>query len=168
MPRLLEQPVAARLGLALLACGLGLRLRQEVARLRLRRVHDLGALTLRFGAVALDLGLALLQLALLRAHLLLGPLQLRRRRRLCVPLERVGELGRGADQVERVHPHGVAGRLDVRGLARSLEHPQLRLELSGVAPEGVERLADALLLVAVAGPQLVQTWKRGQPRGRTL
>jgi hypothetical protein len=38
-----------------------------------------------------------------------------------------------------------------------------------VAPEGVERLADALLLVAVAGAmKLVQTGKRGQTRGRTL
>ena len=57
----------------------------------------------------------------------------------------------------------------LRGLARRLEHAQLRLELGGVAPEGVERLADALLLVAVAGAlELFQTRKRGQPRGRTL
>ena len=124
---------------------------EEVAGLGLRGVHDLGALALRLGAVALDLGLALLQLALLRAHLLLGALQLRRGRRLRVALERVGELGGGADQVERVHADGVAGRLDVGGLARGLEHAQLRLQLGGVAAEGVERLADALLLVAVAG-----------------
>ncbi len=64
--------------------------------------------------------------------------------------------------MERVHAHGVAGRLDIGGLARRLKHPQLRLELGGVAPEGVERLADALLLVAVAGAmELFQTGKRG-------
>ena len=93
MARLLEQPVAARLGLAQLARRVGVRLRQEVAGLGLRGVDDLGALALRLGAVALDLGLALLQLALLRAHLLLGALQLRCRRGLRVALERVGELG---------------------------------------------------------------------------
>ena len=132
---------------------------------RLGGGQDLGALALRLGPVALDLGLALLQLVLLRAHLLLGALELRCGGGLGVALERVGELGGGADQVQRVHPDGVPGRLDVGGLARRLEHAELRLQLGGVAAEGVERLADALLVVAVAGAlKLLHRRKRGQPR----
>ena len=50
-------------------------------------------------------------------------------------------------------------------------HPdaQLRLELGRVAAEGVERLADALLVVPLAGAlELLQARERGQTRGRTL
>ena len=49
--------------------------------------------------------------------------------------------------------------------ARSLEHAELRLQLGGVAAERVERLADALLVVAVTGaPKLLDGRKRGQSR----
>jgi hypothetical protein len=166
---LLEQAVAAGLGLAKLTGGVGVRLRQELAGLGLRRVDDLGALALGLGPVALDLGLALLQLELLRAHFLLGPLHLRRGRGLRVALERIGELRRRSDQMKRVHADRMTGGLDVGGLARRLQHAQLRLQLGGVAAERVERLADAGLVVAVARAlELLQARKRGQSRGRTL
>ena len=75
-------------------------LAEQVSCLGLRGGQDLRALALRLGAVALDLGLALLQHVLLLAHFLLGALELRRGGGLRVALERVGELGGGADQVE--------------------------------------------------------------------
>ena len=169
MARLLEQPVAARLGLAQLARRVGVRLREQVACLALGGGHDLGALALGLGAVALDLGLALLQLVLLLAHLLLRALELGRGGGLGVALEHVGELGGGADQVQRVHAHGVAGRLDVRGRPRGLEDAELRLQLGGVAAEGVERLAHALLVVALAGAlKLLDGRERRQPCRGTL
>ena len=52
--------------------------------------------------------------------------------------------------MQRVHAHGVPGRLDVGTLARGLEHAQLGLKLGRVAAEGVERLAHAILVVALA------------------
>ena len=166
---LLEQPVAARLGLAQLARRVGVRLREQVAGLALGGGHDLGALALRLGAVALDLGLALLQLVLLRAHLFLGALELRRRGGLRVALEHVGELGGGADEVQRVHAHRVAGRLDVRGRPRGLQDAELRLQLSRVAAEGVERLANALLVVPLAGALKLLDGREGrQPCCGTL
>src|SRR5918993_2257451 len=165
MTRLLEQPVAASLGLPQLASRIGGRLRQLLAGLGLRSVHDLGALALRLGAIALDLGLALLQLVLLRAHLLLSALHLRSRSGLRIALERIRELGRCADQVEGVHPDRMPGGLDVRRLPRGLQHAQLRLQLRRVAPERVERLTDALLVVSVARAlKLLETGKRGQSR----
>jgi hypothetical protein len=166
--RLLEQSVPAGLGLAQLPRRVGIRLRDEVARLGLRSIEDLGALALGLGAIALDLGLALLELALLRAHLLLRALQLGRGRGLGVALERVGELGCGPDQVEGVHPDGVPGRLDVGRLPRGLEHAELCLQLRRVAAEGIERLADALLVVALALPELLEGGDRGQCREGTL
>jgi hypothetical protein len=161
--RLLEEAAPAGLGLAELARRLGLRLLDQLAGLGLRGVEDLGPLALGLGAVTLDLGLARLQLALAGAHLLLRALELRGRRGLRVALERVGELGGGADQMERVHAHGVAGRLDVRGLARGLEHAELCLQLRRVPPERVEGVADAALVVALAGAaELLQRWQRRQ------
>ena len=136
--------LAARLGLAHLGRRVAVRVREQLARLVLGRVQDLGPLALALVAVALDLGLVRLQLALRAPDLLLGPAHLRGRGGLRVALERVGELGGGADQVQRVHPDGVTGRLDVGGLARRLEHAQLRLELQRVAAERVEGLADAV------------------------
>ena len=169
VPRLLEQPVPARLGLAQLARRVGVGLAEQVAGLGLGGGEDLRALALRLAAVALDLGLALLELVLLLAHLLFGALELRGGRGLGVALERVGELGGGADQVQRVHADGMPGRLDVGGLVRGLEHAELRLQLGGVAAEGVERLAHALLVVALTGAlELLHGRQRGQTRGRTL
>ena len=76
--RLLEQPCAARLGLAELLRGVAVaRSASSCARLVAGRVQDLGALALALGAVALELGLALLQLALAPPDLLLGAPQLR-------------------------------------------------------------------------------------------
>ena len=103
-----------RLGLLQLGGRVGMRLREELARLVPRCVQHLGALALALLAVALDLGLALLQLDLPAAHLLLGPAELSGRGVLRVALERVGELGGGADEMERVHPDRVPGRLDRR------------------------------------------------------
>ena len=61
------------------------------------------------------------------------------------------------------------GRLDVGGRASGLEHAKLGLELGGVAPEGIERLAHTLLVVALAGAlELLHGRKRGQSRSRTL
>src|SRR6185312_5456267 len=57
--RLLEQAAALRLGLLELARGVGVRLREELARLVPRGVQHLRALALALLAVALDLGLAL-------------------------------------------------------------------------------------------------------------
>ena len=62
--------------------------------------------------------------------------------RLRVALDHVGELGRLADQVQRVHPDGVAGRLDAARAAGRLEDAELGLQLDDVAAEGVERVAD--------------------------
>jgi hypothetical protein len=149
---LLEEPVPARLGFLQLARRVAVRVREQLARLVAGGVHHLGALALRFLAVALDLGLALLQLALPAPHLLLGALELRRRSRLRVALDRVRELGGRTDQVQRVHPDRVARRLDVlrTAAARGLQHLQLRLELRRVSAEGIEGLLDALGIEAVA------------------
>ena len=52
---------------------------------------------------------------------------------------------------------------------RGLEDAELRLQLSRVAAEGVERLAHALLVVALTGAlELLHGRQRGQTRGRTL
>jgi hypothetical protein len=169
MARLLEEPVPARLGLAQLARRVGVRLAQQIAGLGFGGSEDLRALALRLAAVALDLGLALLQLVLLLAHLFFGALELRGGGGLGVALERVGELGCGADQVQRVHADGMPGGLDVGGLVCGLEHAELRLQLRRVAAEGVERLAHALLVVALAGAlELLHGRQRGQTRGGTL
>ncbi|MBA2461456.1 MAG: hypothetical protein H0V45_06795 [Actinobacteria bacterium] len=145
-------------------------LREQLTGLRLRGIRDLGALALRLDAVALDLGLALLQLALLGRHLLLRALQLRGGCVLSVALERVGELRGRADQVESVHANGVTRGVDVRRLARGLQNAKLRLELRGMAPEGVERVAHALLVEALArAAKLINRRQRSQRRyGRTL
>ena len=148
MAGLLEQPVALGLGLLKLTRRVRMRLRQQLARLVPRRVEHVGALALALLAVPLDVGLALLKLALAPAHFLLGATELRGGRVLRVALDRVGELGGGADHVQRVHADGVARRLDRGGGARSgagdLEHAQLRLQLGCVAAEGVERLPYSL------------------------
>jgi hypothetical protein len=53
--------------------------------------------------------------------------------------------------VQRVHPDGVPGGLDVRrGLAGCLEDAELCLELRAVAPERVECLAHLVGVVAAA------------------
>jgi hypothetical protein len=69
--------------------------------------------------------------------------------------------------VEGIHPDGVAGRLDVlRAPAGGLEDAQLRLELSRMAAERLERLLHLLGVVAVAGARkILDPWERGQ-RGR--
>ena len=157
MARLLEQAAALRLGLLQLARRVGVRLREQLARLVPRGVQHLGALALALLAVALDLGLALLQLVLAAAHLFLGLPELRRGGVLRVALDRVGELGGRADEVQRVHADRVARRLDGRGAPCRLEHAELRLELRGMAAEGVEGLARALGIEAVPGA-------RGCPR----
>ena len=147
--RLLEQAVA--LGLRLLQLGgrVGVGLREQLARLVPRGVQHLGALALALLAVALDLGLARLQVDLAAAHLLLGLAELGGRRVLRVALDRVGELGGGADEMERVHPDRVPGRLDGRRPAGRLEHAELRLQLGGMPAEGVEGLANVLRVEAV-------------------
>ena len=150
MTRLLEQPRAPGLGLAKLLRRLRVRPREQLASLLVRRSQDLRTLPLAVHAVALDVGLLRLDLALAAPDLLLGTSELRRRGVLGVALERVGELGRGTNQMEGVHPHGMAGGLDVRGAARGLDHPQLSLELGRVAAEGVERVLHLLAVVAVA------------------
>ena len=81
-------------------------------------------------------------------------------------LERVGELGCGANEMEGVHAHRVTGRVDARGLARGLQHAQLRLQLERVAAERVERLADPFGLEAavLALRQVLQAREGGERR----
>ena len=145
MARLLEQSAALRLRLLELAGRVGVRLREQLARLVAGGVQHLGALALAFEPVTLDLRLAVLQLALAAAHLFLGLPELGAGGGLRIALDRVGELGGGADQVERVHADGMARRLDGRAGAgaRGLEDAELRLQLCGMAAEGVEGVANA-------------------------
>ena len=110
-----------------------------------------------------------MELVLLAPYLFLGALELGGGGCLGIALERVGELGRGADQMQRVHADGVSRRLDAGGLRRRVEHAQLRLQLSRVAAEGIEGLADRLLVESVARAlKLLDGRKRGQTGGRTL
>ena len=51
--------------------------------------------------------------------------------------------------MQRVHPDRVAGRLDVGSLARCLHHAQLRLELDDVPTKRVERIANAVSVIAL-------------------
>src|SRR5207244_9960156 len=137
---------------------------EQLARLVAGRVEDLSALAVALLPVPLDLRLALLQLALASPDLLLGLAELGRGRRLGVALDRVGELGGGTDEMERVHPHGVARRLDLLGAAPGgLEHSKLCLQLRGMAAERLERLANAVLVVALAGAlEVLDPRQRGQ------
>ena len=96
----------------------------------------------RLLADALDLGLLLRDRHLALANLLLAARDLLDRGLLGVALDRVGELGGGAHQVERVHAHGVARRLGRRAARRGLEHAQLRLQRSDVTAVCLERLLD--------------------------
>src|SRR6185312_5763244 len=128
-----------------------LRLSLRLAGLVARSVQDLGALAFALLTEALDLVLALLQLTLTSADLLLGAADLRRRGCLCVALDRVSHVGGGANHVQRVHPDGVPARLHLSAASRSLQHTQLHLKLRRVAPKGLESLLDALGLVAAIG-----------------
>ncbi len=125
--RLLEQPGRPRLGLAQLATRLLVRLGDDVPRLALRGGENLRALALALLTEAVDLGVALLELVLAVPHLLLGPPELRCGRVRRVALERVGELGGRADEMQRVHAHGVARRVDVCALAGGLQDTELSL-----------------------------------------
>ena len=122
MARLLEEPRALRLGLAQLGRRLRVRARDDLVRLLLGRGENLLPLPLRLVAIALDVRLLRLELALAPPDLLLRARELRGRGALRVALERVRELRRRADEVERVRADGVAGRLDVRRLAGRLDH----------------------------------------------
>ena len=126
------------------------RLRQDLARLVPRGIEDLAALPLGLLADARDLGLALLELHLRLADLLLGLADLLRGGLLRVALDGVGELGCRADEVQRVHPHRVPGRLGDRARGRGLQHAKLRLQRRHVAAERVEGLADLVAIEAVA------------------
>jgi len=91
---------------------------------------------------------------------------------LGVALDRVGELRCGANEMQRVHPHGMPRGLRDGASWRRLEHAELRLELDDVAPEGLERVANALLVVALLDDgQVFRPRKRGHRyllRGLTL
>ena len=164
MAGLLEQAGSARLGLLDLLRGLLLRLLQRLARLGLGRVDHLGPLALALVAVALDLALPLLKLALAPADLLFGPAQLRGRSGLGIPLDRVGHLGSRADHVQGVHADRMPGRLDA-ALPGRLEHAQLNLKLGRVAAECLEGLANLFALVAVAlARQILDARQRRQRR----
>jgi hypothetical protein len=70
--------------------------------------------------------------------------------------------------VQRVHPDGVACRLDSRPGAGtcSLENAQLRLQLGGMAPERVEGVADARRVETVPDlGNVLEARQGGQRRG---
>jgi hypothetical protein len=163
---LLEQARTLRLGLAQFLRRLAVRVRDDLARLVPGRRQNLVALPLALVAEALNLGLALLEVLLALADLLLGALQLGRRGPLRVALDHVGELRRLADEVKGVHAHGMPRRVDLRSATRGLQHAQLGLELDDVAPEGVERLAHLLLVEALLDDR--QLLDGGQRRHRRL
>ena len=98
-----------------------------------------------------DLGLALLELHLRLTDLLLGLADLLRGGLLGVTLDRVGELGGRADEVQRVHADGVPRRLGDRAARRGLKHAQLCLQRGHLSAEGLEGLADLLAVVPLAG-----------------
>src|SRR5215467_10032717 len=127
-----------------------MRAGEQLAGLVLGRVQELAALPLALLPVALDLLLPVLEIAVTAADLLLGPPELRRRSVLRVGLDRVGELRSRADQMQRIHAHGVSRRLDGGAAPGRLEHAELGLQLGRVAPEGVEGIPDALGVEAVA------------------
>jgi hypothetical protein len=67
--------------------------------------------------------------------------------------------------VKGVHPDGVTRRVYVRALSGRLQDPQLRLELDGVAPEGLEGILDALLVVSLRRDRkILNPRKRGDCR----
>ena len=153
--RLLEQAGAACLGLAELLRRVAVGVGEQVARLGAGCVEDVGPLALALEAVALDLALTALELGLLAAHLFLDAADLRGGCALRVTLDLVGELGGGTDQVQRVHAHGVPGRLDAPGGAGGLEDAQLRLQLQDMAAELVEGLGNAVALEPLTGEREV-------------
>ena len=164
--RLLEEAAALRLCLLQLARRIGVRLREQLARLVTRRVQHLPALALALQPVALDLGFAVLEVGLAAANLFLSLPELRRGRRLCVALDRVRELGGGADQVQRVHPCRMARGLDRRRPPGCLQHAKLGLQLRGMAPERVEGLAHPLGIESVTrARQILELRQRRQRRG---
>jgi hypothetical protein len=67
--------------------------------------------------------------------------------------------------VQRVHPDGVAGRLDVGRLPGRLEDAELRLELRRVPAEGVEGVADAPLVEPLAGALEALQRRQGRQAG---
>ena len=89
-----------------------LRVLDRLPRLGLRCVQHLCPLALALAAVAVDVRLALLQLALPPRDLFLRLAELRGGRGLGVALDRVCHLGGSSDHVQRVHPHRMAGRLE--------------------------------------------------------
>src|SRR5829696_165706 len=148
--RLLEEPVAARLGVVELRARVAVRLRQDLARLVSRGIEDLAALALGLLANACDLGLALLQVHLRLADLLLGLADLLGGRFLRVALDRVRELGRRANEVQGVHADGMPRRLGDRAARRGLQDSQLRLERGYMPAERIEGLTDLFAVEALA------------------
>jgi hypothetical protein len=149
VPRLLDESRGACLRLAAFLARFAVRVGQELTGLFPGRVQRLGTESLALATEALDLALLLAQFLSAFPNLRLRPAELRCRRALGVALDHVGKLSRLPDQMERIHPQRVPGRLDVGCPPCRLEHTQLRLELDDVATERVERLADALLVEAL-------------------
>src|SRR5207302_9848234 len=119
--------------------GVAVRVREQLPRLVAGVVQHLRALAFALLAETLDVGLSVLLLAAAAADLLLGLPELGLRRALRVGLDRVGELRGGANQVQRIHAHGMPGGLDrLSAAARGLQHAQLCLELRRVAAERSE------------------------------
>ena len=148
MAGLLEQAGSAGLGLRTSWAACCCASCSSLARLALRGVEHLGALPLALLPVAVDVALALLEIALAPGHLFLGAPELRGGGGLRVTLDRVGELRGGADHVESVHPDGVPGRLDLSA-SGGLEDAQLHLELRRVTTESFEGLVDLLAVEPV-------------------
>src|SRR5205085_9886037 len=103
VPRLLEEAATACLGFAERGRGVALAGLAHLGSVGFRAAEHVGRLTLDLPALAVELDVCSLELALAPAHLFFGTGKLGGGCRLRVALEHVGELGCRTDEMERVH-----------------------------------------------------------------
>jgi hypothetical protein len=144
------------------------RLRDRVLGFTPGLVQRLGGLTLDLGAVALRLCVALVELCVRVADLGLRPGQLSSGRLLGAALEPVREIGRRANQVQRIHAPCVADRLDCSAARCRLQDAQLRLVPGELAAERVERLRDFRPVEALLGNRQVLEPRHADERRLTF
>src|SRR5439155_7733179 len=165
MARLLEEAGAPGLRLAELLRRVAVSPAEDLSGLVARGVEDLDALLVRLLADSRQLGLLPLELDLRLANLLFRTGNLLCRRLLCVALDRVGEVRRRANEVQRVHADGMSHRVDGPAPRRGLKDAEVRLERGDVTAEGLERLLHPRAVVAVIGDgDVLDPRQRGQWR----